>query len=85
MTAATWVVVIAVTGCATVPTASPTTLHFDYAGAETLIGALDESSFTTDQLTRLQSTHGLMAMVDNVARYVPDATRVKFESDLCTS
>ncbi|WP_116810681.1 DUF5700 domain-containing putative Zn-dependent protease [Steroidobacter cummioxidans] len=79
--AATWALM---SGCATAPPGNPTTLHFDYAGAEVLIEALDEKSLTAEQFARLQSTHGLTAMVDNVSRYIPDATRARFESDLRT-
>jgi hypothetical protein len=47
------------------------TLHLDFAGAEALIGALEQDSLSRADIEALLGVHGVRAMVDNVTRFIP--------------
>jgi Putative zinc dependent peptidase (DUF5700) len=59
-------------------------LRFDYGGARALIDTLERKALPPDALARLYSVHGATAMIDNVARFLPNMTREVFERDLKT-
>jgi hypothetical protein len=52
---------------------APVTMHLDYAGAETIIRALERDSLSDADVDELLRIHGVRAaMIDNVTRFIPD-------------
>jgi hypothetical protein len=57
-------------------------LRFDYAGAESLIDALERDSLSDADVDSLLRIRGLCAMVDNVPRFFPGIGVSEFREDI---
>lgn len=64
--------------------AAPLTMRFDYAGAEALLDAMERDSLTDADVDALLRVHGVRAMVDNVARFIPSVGAPQFRGDVQT-
>lgn len=79
----------ALTGCApalrpggNAPDASPVTMYFDYAGAEAIVDALDRDALSEADVDSLLRIHGVRRMVENVARFIPQAGVPQFRQEI---
>lgn len=84
-------VLFALAACAPAPgsapraaDAAPLTMRFDYAGTEALLDALERDSLTDADVDALLRVHGVRAMVDNVARFIPNVGAPQFRGDIRT-
>jgi hypothetical protein len=66
------------------PAASPVGMYFDYAGAETIINALERDSLSEADVDSLLRIHGVRRMVENVTRFVPQAGVPQFRDEIRT-
>ena len=64
------------------PDTSAFTLALDFAGAETLISALERDSLSDANIDSLLRVPGLCAMVDNVTRYYPGFGEPEFRKEI---
>lgn len=64
------------------PTRPPVTLRLDYEGAKALINALERDSLSDADVDNLLRVPGLLAMVNNVTRFIPRIGVPEFRKEI---
>jgi uncharacterized protein (DUF779 family) len=69
-------------GAGTALAADAISVRIDYQAAEAMLAAMEKTSITEAEIDRLMALPGLLAMVDNTTKYIPESTRQAFRTAL---